>query len=205
MAGLLIISLPVSDDEVAALARDELPAVLVDAMHPALARVVIDNVRGGELAAEHLLARGPSPDRVRRRPSRQPVRLHVQRGSPARLSAALGRAGASLDPALERVGPHGREPAGELAEELLSLPEPPTAIFAASDLQAIGVLKAAERLDVRVPEELAVIGFDDVDLAEIVGLTTIRQPLREGGALAADLLLAAIENGARVPARTSRR
>ena len=86
---------------------------------------------------------------------------------------------------------------------LLSLPEPPTAIFAASDLQAIGVLKAAERLDVRVPEELAVIGFDDVDLAEIVGLTTIRQPLREGGALAADLLLAAIENGASAPVETA--
>ena len=51
----------------------------------------------------------------------------------------------------------------------------------------------------RVPEDVAVIGFDDVDLAEIVGLTTIRQPLREGGALAADLLLAAIEHG--VPGR----
>jgi DNA-binding LacI/PurR family transcriptional regulator len=46
-----------------------------------------------------------------------------------------------------------------------------------------------------VPEDLAVIGFDDIDLAEIVGLTTIRQPLREGGALAADLLVAAIEQG----------
>ena len=46
------------------------------------------------------------------------------------------------------------------------------------------------------------IGFDDVDLAEIVGLTTIRQPLREGGALAADLLLAAIENGPGAPVET---
>ena len=91
----------------------------------------------------------------------------------------------------------GANEAGELAETLLALPDPPSAIFAASDLQAIGVLKAAERLGVRVPEELAVIGFDDVDLAEIVGLTTIRQPLREGGALAADLLLAAIEDGRR--------
>ena len=75
------------------------------------------------------------------------------------------------------------------------MPEPPTAIFAASDLQAIGVLKAAENVGARVPEDVAVIGFDDIDLAEIVGLTTIRQPLREGGALAADLLLAAIEQG----------
>ena len=84
-------------------------------------------------------------------------------------------------------------------------PDPPSAIFAASDLQAIGVLKAAERLGVRVPEDLAVIGFDDVDLAEIVGLTTIRQPLREGGALAADLLLAAIEHGVGPAGRGLRR
>ena len=51
----------------------------------------------------------------------------------------------------------------------------------------------------RVPEDVAVLGFDDVDLAEVVGLTTIRQPLREGGALAADLLLAAIEHGPMEP------
>ena len=151
--------------------------------------MVIDNVRGGELAAEHLLARGhrrigfvgDHPDN----PYGFTSSWDRRRG----FAAALERAGAALDPALERVGPHGRESAGELAEELLSLPDPPTAIFAASDLQAIGVLKAAEKLDVRVPDELAVIGFDDVDLAEIVGLTTIRQPLREGGALAADLLV----------------
>src|SRR4051794_2359097 len=203
VAGLLIISLPVSDEEVAALARDELPAVLVDATHPALSRVVIDNVRGGELAAEHLLVRGhrrvgfvgDDPDSSYGFTSSEDRR----RG----FLAALERAGASTDPALERLGPHGRQKAGELAEELLSLPDPPSAIFAASDLQAIGVLKAAERLHVRVPEELAVIGFDDVDLAEIVGLTTIRQPLREGGTLAADLLLAAIDEGPRAPVETT--
>ena len=195
VAGLLIISLPVSGPEVAALQRDELPVVLVDAVHPAFASVVIDNARGGELAAQHLLARGhrrigfvgDHPD--------NPYGFTSSRDRRRGFAAALERAGAALDPALERVGAHGREPAGELAEELLTLPDPPTAIFAASDLQAIGVLKAAEKLDVSVPDELAVIGFDDVDLAEIVGLTTIRQPLREGGALAADLLLAAIERG----------
>ena len=96
---------------------------------------------------------------------------------------------------VERLGPHGRVEAGALAEALLRLPDAPSAIFAASDLQAIGVLQAAERVGARVPDDVAVIGFDDVDLAEIVGLTTIRQPLREGGALAADLLLAAIESG----------
>jgi DNA-binding LacI/PurR family transcriptional regulator len=203
VAGLLIISLPVSDEAVAALARDELPAVLVDATHPALPRVVIDNVHGGELAAEHLLARGhraigfvgDHPDNAYGFTSSTDRRRGFE--------AALQRAGVAPDPAYLRVGPHGRETADALASELLSLPDPPSAIFAASDLQAIGVLKAAERLVVRVPEELAVIGFDDVDLAEIVGLTTIRQPLREGGALAADLLLGAIQDGRRAPVETA--
>src|SRR3954468_7478171 len=194
VAGLLIISLSVSDEEVAALQRDELPAVLVDAAHPALPRVVIDNFRGGELAAGHLLVRGHRRIGFVGDHPQNPYGFTSSEDRRRGFHAALQRAGVVPDPALELLGSHGRESAGELAEALLSLPEPPTAIFAASDLQAIGVLKAAERLDVSVPGELAVIGFDDVDLAEIVGLTTIRQPLREGGALAAGLLLAAIED-----------
>src|SRR3954470_316772 len=112
VAGLLIISLPVSDEEVAALARDELPAVLVDATHPALSRVVIDNVRGGELAAEHLLVRG------HRRVGfigDDPHNAYGFTSSEERrrgFLAALGRAGAFTDPELERLGPHGREQAG---------------------------------------------------------------------------------------------
>ena len=196
VAGLLVISLPVVDEEVEALAREGLPAVLVDVAHPRLPSVVIDNVGGGSLAAEHLLARG------HRRigfVGDHPTNDYGFTSSEDRrrgFRAALARTG--IEP-VERLGPHGRAEAGALAESLLRLPDPPSAIFAASDLQAIGVLKTAERLGARVPEDVAVIGFDDVDLAEIVGLTTIRQPLREGGALAADLLLAAIESGSSDP------
>jgi len=196
VAGLLVISLPVHGYEIDAFERDDLPAVLVDVAHPRLPRVVIDNVQGGELAAAHLLARGhrrigfigDHPTNEYGFTSSEDRRLGFR--------AVLGNAG--VEP-VERCGPHGREEAAAQAESLLRLPDPPSAIFAASDLQAIGVLKAAEKLGVRVPEDLAVIGFDDVDLAEIVGLTTIRQPLREGGALAADLLLAAIEHGVNEP------
>ena len=169
--------------------------MLVDAAHPRLPRVVIDNVHGGELAAEHLLARGhrrigfvgDHPD--------NPYGFTSSEDRRRGFHAALERAGVALDPALERFGPHGRETRRvSWPRRCCALPEPPTAIFAASDLQAIGVLKAARAARrARARRTLAVIGFDDVDLAEIVGLTTIRQPLREGGALAADLLLAAIE------------
>ena len=60
-------------------------------------------------------------------------------------------------------------------------------------LQAVGVLAAARALGLRVPEDVAVIGFDDIDIAEPLGLTTVRQPLRESGARGADLLLGAID------------
>jgi DNA-binding LacI/PurR family transcriptional regulator len=195
VAGLLIISLSICDAEVEALERDALPTVLVDAAHPRLSRVVIDNIRGGELAADHLLARGHRRVGFVGDHPTNPYGFTSSEDRRNGYRGALGRAGVQLDPALERLGAHGRDEAQALAEELLDLEDPPSAIFAASDLQAIGILQAAERRGLRVPEDLAVVGFDDVDLAEIVGLTTIRQPLREGGALAADLLLRGIERG----------
>jgi DNA-binding LacI/PurR family transcriptional regulator len=195
VAGLLIISLPISDAEVAALERDGMPAVLVDTFHARLPRVVIDNVGGGALAARHLLARGHRRIGFVGDHRTNPYGFTSSEDRRHGFVGALAEAGVEHHPELERFGPHGREEAGQLTEALLALPDPPSAIFAASDLQAIGALKAAERVGARVPEDVAVIGFDDIDMAEIVGLTTIRQPLREGGARAADLLLAAIEHG----------
>src|SRR4051812_46214350 len=165
VAGLLVISLPVLDDEVEALRRDRQPAVLLDVAHPQLPRVVIDNVHGGELAAAHLVARGH--ERIAF-VGDHPTNAYGFTSSEDRrrgFGAALGRAGLELESALERFGPHGREAGYAAAESLLGLPVPPTAIFAASDVQAIGVLQAAEARGVHVPGELAVIGFDDVDLA----------------------------------------
>jgi DNA-binding LacI/PurR family transcriptional regulator len=195
VAGLLIISLPISDAEVAALERDGMPAVLVDTFHARLPRVVIDNVGGGALAARHLLGRGHRRIGFVGDHRTNPYGFTSSEDRRHGFVGALAEAGVEHHPELERFGPHGREEAGQLTEALLALPDPPSAIFAASDLQAIGALKAAERVGARVPEDVAVIGFDDIDMAEIVGLTTIRQPLREGGARAADLLLAAIEHG----------
>ena len=76
--------------------------------------------------------------------------------------------------------------------ELLNLPKPPTAIFAAADTQALSVMKVARQMKLKIPEDLAVIGFDDIDVAEHVDLTTIRQHLDESGTLATEILLARI-------------
>ncbi|MFZ0973110.1 MAG: LacI family DNA-binding transcriptional regulator [Solirubrobacteraceae bacterium] len=190
--GLLVMSLRPSDEEVDSLRREGLPVVLVDVRHPALPRVVIDDVLGGQMATEHLLDKGhtrigfigdaPTPFGFT-------SSEHRRQG----MARALRRAGLKRRDDYDMRGPHGREEARELAERLLRLPDPPTAIFAASDVQAMGVLAAARSMRLRVPQDLAVIGFDDIEVAEVLGLTTVHQPLRETGARGVELLLTAID------------
>jgi len=82
--------------------------------------------------------------------------------------------------------------AHRLTDELLSLPDPPTAVFAASDLQAFGVLEAAQAGGLTVPGGLSVIGFDDIEVSPYLGLTTVHQPLYESGVRGAEMLLAVL-------------
>ena len=99
------------------------------------------------------------------------------------------RSGIPLDDGYVRVGPPSREAAHRLTAELLDLAEPPTAVFAASDLQAFGVVEAARERGLDVPGDLSVMGFDDIDVSPYLGLTTVRQPLFESGRRAAEMLL----------------
>jgi LacI family transcriptional regulator len=108
---------------------------------------------------------------------------------------ALSAAGILPDPALEVEAVPEIEPGRDAAEYLLDLPEPPTAIFAFNDNIAIGAIQAARARGLRVPEDLSVVGFDDVELATIVTpmLTTVRQPLAEMGRTAVSLLIRLME------------
>ncbi|MGZ4701813.1 MAG: substrate-binding domain-containing protein, partial [Ilumatobacteraceae bacterium] len=101
--------------------------------------------------------------------------------------------------ALVRYGAYLHSAARQMATELLTLPDAPTAIVAASDVQAVGCLEAASRLGISVPEELSVIGYDDIDLAALMGLSTVRQPLVYSGERGADLVLEALSMPNRQP------
>jgi LacI family transcriptional regulator len=109
--------------------------------------------------------------------------------------AGLAGAGIAFDPALEVASDFERAAGASAAAVLLSLPEPPTAIFAFNDAIAVGVMRAAHERGVRIPEELSVIGFDDIAYATMVGpmLTTVRQPLGDLGRTAVNLLLRLLE------------
>lgn len=103
---------------------------------------------------------------------------------------ALDRAGIAYEPGLVRPGEFDFASGAAAAEILLSLPQPPTAIFASNDDMAAGVLSVAHHRSIAVPEQLSVAGFDDTELASAVWppLTTIRQPMRDLAYTAAGLL-----------------
>ncbi|MCK6583621.1 MAG: substrate-binding domain-containing protein, partial [Anaerolineales bacterium] len=84
---------------------------------------------------------------------------------------------------------YSHENSRQAAYELLSMSSRPTALFAASDIQALSVMKVARQLNLRIPDDLAIIGFDDIDMADYVDLTTIRQHLDESGRLSAEMAL----------------
>jgi DNA-binding LacI/PurR family transcriptional regulator len=189
--GLLVISLPLAPAEVEAVAG--LPVVQVDVAVADFPSVSIDDRAGGRMAAEHLIARGHrrlgfvGDDRL------NPFGFTSSERRRDGFLEAVKAAGLAPEDVSEALGPHGRHEARALAEALFALERPPTGIFAASDVQAVGVLEAAAEHGLRVPQEVAVIGFDDIDMAAAIGLSTVRQPLFATGVRGADLLVSAIE------------
>jgi DNA-binding LacI/PurR family transcriptional regulator len=108
-------------------------------------------------------------------------------------SRALEAAGITLQPTYHAQGPMSREGGRQMGLQLFSLPTPPTAVFAFSDVQALGLIEAARELNLKVPDDLSVIGYDDIDMAYYAQLTTVRQQLFESGVQGVELLLEAIE------------
>lgn len=195
--GLVIMSLPIAENDVKRLIEHNLPTVLIEFPHPLINSVEIDDIDGGKKAAEYLIKKGHRRiaflgDTDLPEYSIHPVSLRLQG-----FRNAIKAANLELPEEFVRLAPYDQEQAREVAKELLNSPNPPTAIFAATDLQALGVLKVARQLGVKIPEQLAIIGFDDLDTAEYEDLTTIRQHLDESGRLAIEILLAHIVDNSR--------
>ncbi len=194
--GVIVLSLPLFAEDIAQLGSADVPIVLIDTCHPQLSHihsVTVDDVAGGSAAAGHLLQLGHTRiaflgDRVDDR-----MGFVSSHSRYAGYRNALRAAGVALRPEYYSEDVHGRHPARAQALKLLQLPDPPTAIFAASDTQAVGVLEAAREMGLRVPQDLSVIGYDDVEMADILLLTTIRQRLADSGRIGVQLLLDAIQ------------
>ncbi len=168
------------------------PIVSVDphVANPSYPSIHATNYQGGLDAMEYLLSLGHR-------------RIGFISGRPELDSAerrmkaykdTLQHAGIEIDPSLITTGDFTSRTAFECTVQLLRLPEPPTAIFAANDQSAIGLYQAAEELGVRIPDELSVVGFDNISEAKYMGLTTVDQFLADMGYIATQMLTSLINN-----------
>lgn len=190
-AGLLLFSSPLESDRFAMLKSRAQHVVLVDQHHSEFDSVSIDNEQGGFMAARHLFDQG----------YRRLALIQANEASVPGRERAIGfrrahrEAGVQIDEQLiVSVGDddfHGyTEEAGyEAMQHLLTMNPKPDAVFAVSDIKALGAKRAIEEAGLSIPQDIGLIGFDDIMISRYVGLTTIRQPMQEMGERAMEKLL----------------
>jgi len=183
--GVLLVNVPPAPDEAALLADRRIPLVLLGASLPGVHSVEIDDVAAARSATAHLLDLGHRRlGLVSGRPfERIPFTAPPERKRGFLL--ALKEAGVAWDPNLEVSADFSVRGAQRVAMTLLEREDRPTAMFAESDEMAFGVMAAARALGLGIPEDLSLVGIDDHDISESMGLTTVAQPVRTLGELAA--------------------
>ena len=187
--GVILVTSELTMPELRQVREESIPLVVVDPANmpdPDVPSVGATNWAGGLAATDHLLSLGHR----RIAAITGPADYLCSRARVDGYRFALERAGARFDETLVRNGDFQHEGGFQCGGELLDLAKPPTAIFAGSDQQALGVYEAARQRGLRIPEDLSVVGFDDLPAARWVSppLTTVRQPLADMGRLAAEML-----------------
>jgi LacI family transcriptional regulator len=199
--GVILASTFLRDPSVRWLRQQRIPHVLVnrfsdDGLDPFVGS---DDVMGARIATQHLYGLG------HRRIAHLAGQATVSTGVLRRRGylAALAEAGLKADPELVVESGYVEDGGARAAERLLSIRDRPTAIFAVNDMAAAGAYVAARRQGLRIPQDLALAGYNNIPLAArlIPGLTTVDVPAHQFGIVAARLLLDQIESGRLVPRR----
>jgi LacI family xylobiose transport system transcriptional regulator len=188
--GVVLVFSDLADDAKAKLRSRAIPCVIVDPAGdpaPDVPSVGSANWSGGLMATRHLIELGHTRIAMITGPEDMMCSL-------ARLDgyrSAMNTAGIPIDPSLIRFGNFQVDGGRDAARALLEADERPTAIFAGSDLQALGVIDAARSLGLRIPRDLSLVGYDDLQLAQwsSPALTTIHQPLTKMAEEAARLVI----------------
>lgn len=191
--GILFVSMEITQRYVDKFLSNGLPIVLVNSFHPGLDSITVDSTEGAYIATKHLIELGYTKiAMIDGQLKSIPARLRFEG-----FKKALQQHGFHFDKRYFVICDFADEAdgfnkeAGYLAmQKLLDLGEEmPRAVFVSSDIQAIGVMQAIKERGFVVPDDIAVIGFDDIELARYVGLTTMRQPILEMGELAVKRLM----------------
>ena len=193
--GILVNSSRVGALYLPLLAEMKVPIVLINNQHPGdfVYSVSIDNLHAGREATRHLVELGHR--RIAYLGNQYGIQADTERFSGYR--QILEEAGIGFQPELVAHGDGQPEGGKRAMEKLLALPEPPTAVFCYNDMTALGALGAIRERGLHVPEDVSVVGLDDLFLASYTDppLTTIQQPKKQMGSLAAQLLLDLLAGG----------
>ena len=190
---VLVLSLKPSPEELHRLQKLGRPVTIVGADLPGWATVRIDDHHAAVTAMEHLLDLGHRRIGYVGGDTEGVLDFTAPVERLAGYRDALRAAGRSPEPGLEANGEFTVGGGMRAGRELLERPVRPTAVFAASDEMAIGVLRTARELGMRVPDDLSVIGIDDHEMAGFFDLTTVAQPAHEQGRVAAQQVLHALD------------
>jgi LacI family transcriptional regulator len=192
--GLIIISLPITENDAQRLITTKLETILIEFEHPSLSSIQVDDYNGGNLAAEYLIKKGHNLCAFIGSGELPEYSMHPEDRRLAGFRQVLESNGHGLPTELVRFPAISYKDIRKEFQHLIQLPQSPTAIFAATDDLAIRLMRAAHESGVTVPQDIAIIGFDDIDMAEQIGLTTISQSLDESGRMAVEMLLARLNN-----------
>jgi LacI family transcriptional regulator len=192
--GLIILTLPVDEMTLQRFKKSNIPLLLIENHISGYSSIEYDNCNGGRLAAEHFLQKNHKRCAFLGNSLVPEYALNQEEERFAGYKQTLLEHGLSLpEEYIKMPVLHSRDQDKEI-QALLNLESPPTAIFTSTDELGLHVLKVARKRGIRIPDELAVIGFDDIDFAAYLELTTISQSLYESGKLAAERIISQIAN-----------
>jgi DNA-binding LacI/PurR family transcriptional regulator len=191
--GAILVDIPVDSDDVRKLLDRGTTLVGVGQHLEWIVTIGIDNRRAAYEATSHLISCGRRRIGLLGGMPEGRTRLSIPGERETGYREALVDAGVEIDESIVVNGNFSVAGGFDAATELLTSGTPPDGLFALSDEMAAGAIQAAREAGVAVPEQLAVVGFDDHEFAEALGLTTVRQPVAEQGELAAQALLDAVE------------
>lgn len=190
--GLVLVAIGIRRQYLDSLLEERLPfAVIQQDLGMSAPTFITDNYTGARAMGEHLIEHGFRRIAFIAGSDDTPDSADRLRG----LGDALRDHGRSMADTLLARGDFSHASGYRAAAQLLDLPQPPDAIFAANDQMAVAAIEVARDRGLRIPEQLAVVGFDDTDLARFITprLTTVRQPLRDMGRLATEAVIEALE------------
>lgn len=190
--GVIVLTLPLDEDERLKMEQLGVPLAAVGTGAPRFSVVGIDDFAGAQMATQHLINLGHERIAMIGGADSSDIQFTTPEARREGYRRAMAEAGLTIPAGYERDGRFTADGGEAAMGNLLAMAEPPTAVFAQSDEMAVGAIRALRRSGLACPEDVSVVGFDDSEIAELVGLTTISQPVELQGEIAARQLLAAI-------------